>query len=114
MKNTPKIPKHGRLYAILKRDESGQLLGYVEHSFSMSWQKDHVRVWRENSIAGVDDGWRKKLFSDERYHEIEKWIPEGAFLVRLNSKNCPIKVTMPKGVGSASKYGWRNQYFTVK
>lgn len=111
MKTKRKKPKHGRLYVILKRDTEGRILGYTEHSWSMSWQLDQCRVWREWEL-----NYYTKKFSDERYKELEDWLPkdDGVFLARLNSKNCPITVVMPKGVDTMSKTPWRNQSFTVK
>lgn len=110
-KTKPKKPKHGRLYAILKRDENGNILGYTEHSFSMSWQKTECRVWRESEL-----NYYSKKFSNEKYHELLEWLPDGdgVFLVRVNSKKCPIKVTMRKGCGKMTSSYWRNHDFVVK
>lgn len=106
-------PKHARLYAVLRRNEHGELEGYVEHSFSMSWERNQVRVWREWEL-NYNPAVHGSKFTDTRYHEIEKWLPKNGFLVRLNSKNCPIQVIMPKGIDHVSKSYWRNQPFTLR
>lgn len=79
----------------------------------MSWERDHIRVYREWEI-NYNPSVHGSKFTDKNYHKVEKWLPEGSFLVRLNSKNCPIQVILPKGITKASKFNWRNQPFTLR
>jgi len=96
-----------KIYGIFKRDKDGTLLGYVENSFSMSWEKNHVRVWR-----GVRDG--TGVFALDF---IKKPNKESAFLVRLNSKKSPVTIEGWNPMGkdfTAPKRQWRNAPFRIK
>lgn len=95
-----------KIYGIFKRDEKGNLLGYVENSFSMSWEKDSVRVWRKNDGPAI-------FQADFR----AKKNKEKAFLVRLNSKSSPVTINGWKPMGpqyTAPKRQWRNAPFQLK
>lgn len=71
---------HVRLYAMFARNlKTGELFGFCNDSFCMSWRKDCVRVWNEVPthyyVRKVRPGWDR-------------------FVVRLNSKNCPVIVDL--------------------
>jgi hypothetical protein len=53
--------KRQQLFGIFKRDKDGNILGYVEHSFHMSWNVFFVRRWtkRELKSLSLDPDFRK-------------------------------------------------------
>lgn len=59
------------LYGLFKIID-GEYLGYVEHSFFMSWEKDKVRIWD---------------IKNANYHLAKN---PNAFLIRLTRTNSPI------------------------
>lgn len=70
-----KNKKFVALYGIFKQDKAtGEILGYVEHSFSMGWSKDRVRLW------SLEDAqyFLKRDFKDEKDSKI--------FIVRLTNR----------------------------
>lgn len=87
------------LYGIFLR-ENGVLMGYVEDSFSMSFNKEYVRLWPKADI----EFWNKRICRDKR----------DLFIVRVRSKKCPVDVTLNPITKDMGKYQIRNKRFTVK
>lgn len=59
--------------------------GEVEHSFSMGWSRNHIRGYDHKFIDYyMNDPEGKKLWTSMKKN--------GCFLVRLNSKKCPIDI----------------------
>lgn len=105
-----KSPKHGRLYAVLRKDRvTGEIHGYIEHSFVMDWSARKVRVWREYEFSHT--------FKEQNHKRLFDWMPKvdkskyKLIFVRLKSKKSPITVDMNKGDGR--KFDWRNKDFTT-
>ena len=91
MKYRNKNKMQGKLYSLFCRDlTTGVLYGYVEHSFSMGWCGDTVRVFDKIPLHSLNKQNRK----DKKLHY---------FIARVGSKNCP-SITL-KGRYSRS---WRN------
>ena len=44
------VMKRRKLYGIFMVFRNGRILGYVENSFSMSWERDYVRLWSKNDV----------------------------------------------------------------
>lgn len=107
-------------YAVLRRDENGDLLGWIEHSFSMGWSKTEVRVWPYSDLIGSIKGFPNKTFHCGKLGtrtyvaktSLKEWCANDAFLVRIRTKKCPIVVD--ESVSDAQKYNYRNKPFQVK
>lgn len=95
-----------RFYAIFRRDESGKLLGYTEHSFWMGWDENSVRIWPESAFT-------RGFFGDKA--SVDKWMNRSDYLlVRVNSKRCPVNIEFDEITKDMSKFQFRNKKFTIK
>jgi hypothetical protein len=121
-------PTRTKLYALFAQTRCGHVYGYVEHSFSMGWRADYVRVWDLKSATHYLNEFNKRknlrvyrteknlgefLLSkpsndgaEEKAHDIVKF-----FLVRVNSAKSPVQIDMTKR-RRANKFLWRNRPFT--
>ena len=75
-----------RRYGIF-RVVNGKLYGFVENSFSMSWNENYVRVWDEEALQCY---LRKKYIGSYTHRQHDGYNIFGkypdAFVVRLNNK----------------------------
>ncbi len=93
------------LYAVFRRTEEGVLLGWVEHSFSMDWSPDKVRVWTREYSANC--------FTNQK--ALDEWIGmKGCFVARVRSKNCPANIVLDTLTEETKKFERRNKKFTEK
>ena len=108
----------GRHYAILRKSESGALLGYIEHSFSMDWSKTEVRIWSFSDLSGYILGFPNKTVHYDKLGTkvyqaattLKNWCRKNdAFIVRVGSKKCPI--TIDTSMTDSQKYNYRNKPF---
>lgn len=117
-------------YALMGKDkESGNIYGYVEHSFSMGLSNTEVRSWPVKSYnLKLDTEFSKNDFAEQQ--KCQKQIIEMLerdkktlslkypniefFIVRLNSKDCPVVIDWKKYHSSTNKYDRRNVSFTKK
>jgi hypothetical protein len=121
-------------YIILAKNQEGEIFGYVEHSFSMGFDKSRVRVDRiwEHRPYGTSEAIKLKLngMSLRQYAwvamckqvkkitKLHKGIYEfKAF--RIGCKSCPVtinwnevrKMRLSKNI---DKFKWRNLPFKLK
>lgn len=113
-----------KAYALFGKDKvTGVLYGYVEHSFSMGLSQTDVRRW---PIQAYDVKLNKELtFRDlseqKKYQErllanlerdrkslSDKYPQLEFFIVRLNSKNCPVIIDWKAFHKAEGKYDRRN------
>ena len=97
------------LYAIFIKESavfangSDSLLGYVEHSFSMSYDANFVRLWEKKDINHVIENNFKKYYKSSDY-----------FVARVRSKKCPAKIIFRDlNNHDLPKFYFRNQQFVV-
>lgn len=112
-----------------KDKKSGNIYGYVEHSFSMGLSNTEVRSWPVKSYnLELDTEFSRNDFAEQQ--KCQKQIIEMLerdkktlslkykdiefFIVRLNSKNCPVIIDWKKYHSSNNKYDRRNVSFTKK
>ncbi|QHJ78935.1 MAG: hypothetical protein [Caudoviricetes sp.] len=116
-------------YALFGKDKDGDLFGYVEQSFSMGLSPTHARRW---SVIGYRVDYSKPLTAKDLNAEIEsqtrilkmlekdkktlsKQYPDlDFFIVRLNSKNCPVMIDWKAFHKATGKYERRNVKWSLK
>ncbi|WNL63137.1 hypothetical protein [Citrobacter phage Ci1] len=119
-----------KAYALFgKCKRTGQLYGYVEQSFSMGLSATHVRRW---PVLAFDAKYDKELTScdlrKQKEHQakilemlerdkvkLSKTYPTlEFFIVRLNSKSCPVDVDWKAYHKADNKYERRNVIWSKK
>lgn len=86
-----------KLYVVLKKkDDIYQ--GMVENSCFLAWSDKDVRIWFKESHAKFN----------------AKEMGDGAFVARLNSKKCPIKIVGWHPHLDKQNFGKRNSSFQAK
>lgn len=128
-KYEPKDFKRSRCYAVFMRNkETNELVGYVENSFSMGWDKTRVNIWRPYMWRGTYNRREVAKMRCELALNMqkcvkglqEKYPDHDVFCTRVGSKNCPVKIdwmdhwTNTCRDKKSSKYNWRNLKFTPK
>lgn len=126
-----KLCKHYlKAYAIFgKCKETGELLGYTENSFTMGFSATHVRLWsvqsyripldKELTQSEIQEQKNyqslllKKLQRDVKDLSV-KYSEMEFFIVRLNSKNCPVRLNWKYFNKSKNKYDRRNIQWEMK
>lgn len=118
-----------KAYALFGRDKDGQLYGYVEQSFTMGLSVTHVRRWpvQAYNIKGDVKLTGYNLREQTKYQDkllamlerdkvkLSKSYPTlEFFIVRLNSKNCPVKVNWKNFHKAEGKYDRRNVKWSSK
>lgn len=111
-----------RCYAIFATDHKGELLGYIENSFSMGWAANRVRIWRasRDRIKYRFDSKPASLMSTVA--TLQRNNPTwDVFCVRIGSKNSPVNINWElfhqgrkAKLGNIGKYEWRNLKFVKK
>jgi len=97
--------QHKKFYGLFKILKDGTILGYTEHSFSMSWSRESVRKYRKKDIDYI---FEKKLISQYNKEPGSKII-----VVRISAHKLPLPIIVslkPKNVGK-SKFYRRNSPF---
>jgi hypothetical protein len=61
-----------RRYALLRRHKDGRISAMIDSAYCMKWSYDKAYLWRSPPVHYKDNT---------------------SFIVRVGSKNCPIKVT---------------------
>lgn len=101
-----KKPSAKKIYGLFLEHKDGQLKGFVEHSFSMGWSPNSVRVWK--SFKDVE------YYFDAHTKKEDKEFPRDVkakyFIARLNSKKSGIKISWNQK--SEDKYFRRNARFS--
>lgn len=98
------------LYAIFIKEKAlypnkdNGILGFVENSFYMNYDRYFVRVWEKKDVEPII-----------RKHFKKYYKPSDYFVVRIRSKKCPVEITFnnlnnPK----LKKFAFRNHPFTIK
>lgn len=117
---------------------TGEIEGLIEHSFSMGWSKERVRVDRtnESSVESFNSYWSKKqpfpkanskaavtlyyCHRSIRRHYKKQNPGYDVKIFRVGSKNCPIKIDwrevvfMHRKISQYSKFNMRNLPFKIK
>lgn len=101
---------HYPLRIVMKKDEDGNLLGYCENSFSMSFEKARVRIW-----------WSGTAYSNfGSTHEIDGIgdathnSKEGDLILDPLDKDCPVDIDWNSWLNATGKYDRRNARFKMK
>jgi hypothetical protein len=108
-------------YVLLRRQPGANSYeGYIEHSFSMDWSPDYVRVWWSGtaySFLGTHqiDG---KATAEKDRDEYARRYPDTEFVVfDLHSEECPIEIdwdVWADAMIAGRKFASRNPKFTIK
>jgi hypothetical protein len=101
-----------KIYGFFREDiETGEIEGYVENSFSMSWNKTHVRAWREIkwSNGKTTAAYKNPEGYLNQYLKSDKSGKYRYFIVRISGKS-NITVNLARG---KDKYSSRNKPFSV-
>lgn len=101
-------------YCIFARNkETGELLGLVENSFSMSWEKLWVKLYKSSEYP------IEYLHNHVEVYQLKSPTFD-IFLTRIGSKKCPVIIYWDdyydqlKEYGSVEKYRQRNRPFSIK
>lgn len=116
-------------YCMFGRDKTGRLFGYIEQSFSMGLSTNQVRRWpvlpygmKLNQKLSRYDHVKIKEAQDKLLEMLERDVqrmkvlhPEmDFFIVRMNSKNCPVIFDWKKYKTAKGKYDMRNIFWSAK
>ena len=115
-------------YIVLSLDRDGSIIGYTEHSISMGFSKEVVRVHRPFEYRYA----AQKHYSTKRQQAYQHCVEmaeklnkrhkkEGTTFraFRVGSKNCPVSISWKRvaemhRVKKIKKFEWRNLPFHVR
>lgn len=123
------LQKTLKAYALFGKDKNGKLYGYVENSFSMGLSESEVRRWPVLAFDSVlhEELSPYQIKKQEKYQKdlltmlerdklrMSKTYPDlEFFIVRLNSKNCPVIIHWKDYKTVKGKYQIRNIRWSKK
>ena len=95
------------IYGVFK-EVDGVLYGYTEHSFSMQWSPNEVRIWSYTSADSI----LKRILKENKKAKVKS---DNVFIYRISRRNGKIKVDFNDRKNTLKenyqKYYFRNAKF---